>query len=432
VGAAGDVMTSRRLMTAAFAAAGVAFLVYGAYAWYRSTRQVSTDDAYVEGTIAPVSAKVAGQIVELVVDDNQSVKEGQLLARIDPRDYKVKVEQARAAVAIAQSRYRAAAERITLDRARAHGQLTQARASALSAESSRHSAREAVVSSRAVVAARRAAFMSVKSDLDRARALAERAAGDYRRAQELFGKELISRQELEHAGTESTAAIAQVAATEQRVAQAERDLAGAEADEQMRQAGAEPNQLGVRMAEARTVDARARQIEAEAMMQEVKVREAERDLATAQLHEAQANLALTELNFSYTEIRSPATGVVSRKSVEVGQVVEVGQPLLALVPLQDVWVTANFKETQLARVRPGMLAEVRIDTFPGKVFKGTVNSIAAGTGARFSLLPPENATGNWVKVVQRVPVKLTLDPKEVHNPHILRAGMSAYVTIYLR
>jgi len=237
VGAAGDVMTSRRLMTAAFAAAGVAFLVYGAYAWYRSTRQVSTDDAYVEGTIAPVSAKVAGQIVELVVDDNQSVKEGQLLARIDPRDYKVKVEQARAAVAIAQSRYRAAGERITLDRARAHGQLTQARASALSAESSRQSAREAVASSRAVVAARRAAFMSVKSELDRARALAERAAGDYRRARELFGKELISRQELEHAGTESTAAIAQVAATEQRVAQAERDLAGAAADEQMRQAG---------------------------------------------------------------------------------------------------------------------------------------------------------------------------------------------------
>jgi membrane fusion protein (multidrug efflux system) len=419
-------------MTAAFAVAALGFLVYGAYAWYRSGRQVSTDDAYVEGPIAPVSAKVAGQIIELLVDDNQPVKQGDLLARIDPRDYKVKVEQSRAGVAIAQSRYRAAVERVSLDRARARGQLTQAQASRLSAESSRHSAREVVASSRAIVAARRAAHMSVTSELDRARALADRAAVDYKRAQELFAKELISRQDLDHAVAESLAAAAMMAATEQRVAQAERDLAAAEADVKFREAGAEPNQIGLRMAEARAVDARARQIEADAMMQEVKVREAERDLAAAQLSEAKANLALAELNLDYTQIRAPVIGIVSRKSVEPGQVVEVGQPLLAVVPLQYVWVIANFKETQLARVRAGMKAEVRIDSFPGNVFKGTVNSIAAGTGARFSLLPPENATGNWVKVVQRVPVKVTLDPKENRNPHVLRAGMSAYVTIFIQ
>ena len=125
-------------------------------------------------------------------------------------------------------------------------------------------------------------------------------------------------------------------------------------------------------------------------------------------------------------------GIVSKKTVEVGKVVQVGQPLLALVPLADVWVVANFKETQLSRVKPGQVADVEIDTFPGKRFRGTVDSLSAGTGARFSLLPPENATGNWVKVVQRIPVKIRLDAKEFGNPHTLRAGMSAYVTIKVK
>jgi len=274
--------------------------------------------------------------------------------------------------------------------------------------------------------------MSVRSDLDRARALADRAASDFGRAKELSARELISRQDLDHAVSESTAAAALVAAAEQRVTQAARDLSAAEADVKFREAGAEPNQIGIRMAEARTVDARARQIEAEAMLQEVKVRQAERDLAAAELREAQANLALAELNFGYTEIRAPVTGIVAKKSVELGHVVEAGQPLLAVVPLQDVWVIANFKETQLARVRPGMKARVKVDSFPDRTFSGVVESISAGTGARFSLLPPENATGNWVKVVQRVPVKIVLDRREFSNPHILRTGMSALVTIFVR
>jgi membrane fusion protein (multidrug efflux system) len=425
-------MTGRRLLTGAFALVALAFVVYGVYAWYRSTRQVSTDDAYVEGTIAAVSAKVPGQIVELLVRDNQLVTKGELLLRVDPRDFAVKMDQARAAVAIADTRYRAAAERVGLARARAQGHLTQARASALSAESSQHSAREAVESSKAVVAARRAALAGVRAELDRTRALAHRARLDYDRAKTLFERELISRQELDHAATESVAAEAAVVVAEQRVTQAERDLSAAEAEVKMREAGAEPNQIGLRMAEARVVDASARRMEADAMVQEVRVAEAERDFEAARLRETRANLVAAELNLEYTEIRAPVTGVVSRKSVEPGQVVEAAQPLLAVVPLQDVWVTANFKETQLARVRPGMKALVRIDTFPGKVLDGVVDSISAGTGARFSLLPPENATGNWVKVVQRVPVKITLDPKQFGNPHTLRAGMSAVVTILVR
>ena len=162
------------------------------------------------------------------------------------------------------------------------------------------------------------------------------------------------------------------------------------------------------------------------------VKEAEVERAEAALSQARADLSFAELQLQHTEVRAPSDGVVSKKSVEVGQVVQMGQPLLALVPLHEVWVLANFKETQLGRVRPGMAATVEVDTFPGQVFHGTVDSLSAGTGSRFSLLPPENATGNWVKVVQRVPVKIRLDPRELGNPHTLRAGMSAYVVIRVK
>jgi membrane fusion protein (multidrug efflux system) len=172
---------------------------------------------------------------------------------------------------------------------------------------------------------------------------------------------------------------------------------------------------------------------AESQTQTVSVKQAELARAEALLKSAQADLAVAELNLEHAVVRAPIDGVVAKRSVEVGQIVQPGQPLLALVPLQDVWVIANFKETQLTRIRPGQRAEVRIDTYPDTVFVGTVNSLSAGTGSRFSLLPPENATGNWVKVVQRVPVKIVLDPHQAAEAHHrLRAGMSAFVTIRLR
>jgi membrane fusion protein (multidrug efflux system) len=216
------------------------------------------------------------------------------------------------------------------------------------------------------------------------------------------------------------------------VAQAQRELESAEAEARMRESGFEPQQIGLRTAEARVIEARAQQLHAEALHQEVRVREAERELAVAQLREAEADLALARLNLDHTEIRAPIAGVVTRKNVEVGQVAQAGQPLLALVSLEHVWVVANFKETQLRRVRPGQPAEVVVDTFPDRTYAGRVESISAGTGSRFSLLPPENASGNWVKVVQRVPVKIVLDGAGGPDPHILRPGMSAVVSIGIR
>lgn len=422
---------NRRLVIVALAVVAALGVVGAASLWYRGQRVVSTDDAYVEATVAPVSAKIAGQVVEVLVRDNQPVEAGQVLARLDRRDYQARVDQAQAAVLIAERRARAAAARVGLGREMAASQGVQAEASSMRAEAAKQSATSVLESSRAVVKSRRAALASAMAERDAARAVGDRTAMDLRRARELFERELVARQFVDHAETEARAASAQLVAAEERVGQAQRELESAEADARMREAGFEPQQLGLRTAQARVVEARAQQLHASALAQEVRVREAERDLAQAQLREAEVDLAMARLNLEYCEIRAPVAGVVSRKSVEPGQVVQVGQPLMAVVSLHEVWVVANFKETQLRRVRPGLTADVVVDTFPDRSWSGTVDSLSAGTGSRFSLLPPENASGNWVKVVQRVPVKIVFDPGAA-NLQGLRAGMSAVVTVRLQ
>jgi membrane fusion protein (multidrug efflux system) len=406
---------------------------WGGTMWYQSRRSVSTDDAYVEGTVAPVSAKVPGQVAEVLVRDNEAVTAGQVVARLDARDYRARVEQAQAAVLIADRRYHAAVARVGLGREMASSQLTQARAASMGAAAARASAVNVLESTRATAKSRQAALASAVAERERAVAMNDRAVKDLERARELFKKELVAKQFVEYAETDARSAAAQLTGAEERVSQARRDLESAEADARMREAGFEPQQIGLKTAEARVEQARAQAIQAEALTQEVRVREAERDLAQAQLKEAEVALALAQLNLDDTAIRAPVAGMVSKKTVEVGQVVQPGQPLLAVVPLHDVWVLANFKETQLRRVRAGMRAEIVVEGDPDHPYLGKVDSISAGTGSRFSLLPPENATGNWVKVVQRVPVKIVLDPRQPSTDgHSLRAGMSAFVTIRLR
>lgn len=406
---------------------------WGGSVWYSSRLSISTDDAYVEGTVAPVSAGISGQVVEVVVRDNETVKAGQIVARLDVRDYRARVDQAKAAVLTAQRRHEAAAERVGLGREMASSQHSMAKAASIGADAARASAVNMLESTRAIAQSRQAALASSIAERDRSVAMNDRAVRDLERAREMFAKELVAKQVVEYAETDARAAAAQLTGAEERISQARRDLESAQADARLREAGFEPQQIGLKTAEARAEQAKAQAIQADALTQEVRVREAERDLAQAQVKEAEVTLALAQLNLDDTAIRSPVAGVVSKKSVEVGQVVQPGQPLLAIVPLHDVWVLANFKETQLRRVRPGMRAEVVVEGDPDHPYLGKVDSISAGTGSRFSLLPPENATGNWVKVVQRVPVKIVLEPRQSKELHqSLRAGMSAFVTIRLR
>ena len=422
----------RRPLLIAVAVVLIAGAVWGVPAWLHYRSHVSTDDAYVEGTVSTVSAKVPGHIVELLVEDNQQVKRGALLLRIDDRDYKARLEQAKAAIGIAESRLRAAAARVGFTRDSASAQVAGAQAASMSAAASVSAATSAQDSSREVVASRQASLGAARAELERWKAAWDRSHQDLERLAMLVKQDLVAKRDYDQAVTDERGAESSVRSAEQRVIQAQRDLASSEADHKMHDSGYEPSGIGMGMAKARAADARAKKIQAEAMTLDVRVREAERDLAEAQLREAQADLAVAELNVEHTQVRAPVDGMVAKRTVEVGQIVQMGQPLLAVVPLHEVWVVANFKETQLAGVRAGMPASIIIDGVPGKTYQGTVDSLAAGTGARFSLLPPENATGNWVKVVQRLPVKIRLDAKETGTPPILRAGMSAYVSIKIR
>jgi membrane fusion protein (multidrug efflux system) len=416
---------NRRLLIIVGVIVGLAGIAWGSYAWVHAQHHVSTDDAYVESPIAPLAAKVSGHVVDLQIVDNKLVKAGETLLRIDPRDYQAKVDQAKAAVAVATANFDAVRSETQLTRETTQAQGEEARAALEAARVAEQTAEATVDETRARLESRRAALSAITAEVAGSRSAAVQAAREKERFKKLVDSGYVSQREFDQTEAADAAAAAALEAITRRVTQAEREVQQAEAELAGRG-------LAVKQARQRVAELRATLSRMESQRHQVKVKEAETGRAEASLTQAKADLALAELQLSYTDVTAPIDGIVSRKSVELGQMVQVGQPLLAIVPLTDVWVLANFKETQLGRVRPGMPATVEIDTFPGQVFNGKVDSISAGTGARFSLLPPENATGNWVKVVQRIPVKIRLDSREFGNPHTLRAGMSAVVTVRVK
>ena len=403
----------------------VGILGWGGWAWYRSAAEVSTDDAYVEGTISPVSAKVSGHVVDMLVRDNQAVRANDVLLRVDPRDYEAKRDQARAAVSVAEANVRAARAELPLARETTRSQVEEVRAALEGSRVGVRSSESAVDEARARLESKRAAAAASRADVTAAESAQRKARRDLERMQALMKNDYVSRREHDDAMAALENADAALEAARRRLSSIEKEVQQTEAEMASRV-------LAIEQSRQRVAEVRGTLARAESQQQTVSVKVAELARAEAQLRAAQADLAVAELNVEHSTVRAPIDGVVSKRSVEVGQIVQPGQPLLALVPLQDVWVIANFKETQLTKIRPGQRAEVRIDSFPDTVFVGSVNSISAGTGSRFSLLPPENATGNWVKVVQRVPVKILLDGKTVGNPQPLRAGMSAVVTVRLK
>ena len=377
-------------------AVGSVVLVLGAIlAWRYFAARESTDDAQIDGHIAPIAARVGGTVVAVNVDDNQQVKAGTVLVRLDDTEYKVALHKAEADLAEAQAALQAAREGVPI--------TATATASGVS------SATAGVTRAGAGVAAAQSRLEAAEARLREAAAGDTRLQRDLERAKELIGKDEISRQQFDAAVAAAAAARAAVDAARAAVTEAEHARAQAndallQAQAELRTARTGPNQVAV---------VRARQASAEA-----KVRQARAVVE-------QARLAL-----GYTTVTAPTDGVVSRKTVQIGETVQAGQPLLALVPLDDIWVTANFKETQLRDMHPGQRAVVEVDTY-GRSYRGRVDSIAAATGARFSLLPPENATGNYVKVVQRIPVKIVLDRGQ-DPEHLLRPGMSVVPTVFTR
>jgi membrane fusion protein (multidrug efflux system) len=340
------------------------------------------------------------------VDSGNMVKAGQVLVRIDPRDYQVRVDQAKAALALARSNARAAQAGVPLARGTTSSGTSQAESQVANAEAEYMRAQTAYTqASTSDIAAARSRIAGDQAKHDRARADLERM------------RPLAAKAEISQLQFDAYVAAEKVAASDLKVDQDK--LAAAEQ-------AAQTSQQAVASARARVEAARAAVSQARAGEQQVNVSAAQAQSAGAGIQQAEANLAAAELQLSYTTIVAPMDGEITRKTVEVGQMVQPGQALMTVVPLHEVWVTANFKETQLEKVQAGMKAEVKVDMY-GKTVVGKVHSIAGATGARLSLLPPENATGNFVKVVQRIPVKIVFDqlPPDV----VLRPGMNVDATI---
>jgi len=358
----------------------------------------STDDAFIEGGIVQISPRVPGQVARVLVKDNQHVNEGDVLVELDARDYEVAVAQAKAALSNAQARGAAAKAGLDLTSTVTNAALVQASAGLKAAQAQVEVLKAALEQARAGVRAAEAGLQQATARQAAVEAEARRAAVDAERYRALFKKDEISKQLLDRAETEARATAANLDAARQMVAAAQAQLAQAKAAQSSAEASLRQAETLVRQAEGKLQEAQARP-------EQIRVRRADFEGATAELERARAVLQQAELNLSYTKIRAPESGYITKKSVEPGNMVGAGQALMALVS-DRLWVVANFKEVQLRRMRPGQPATIKIDAYPQRKFRGQVDSIQAGAGARFSLLPPENATGNYVKVVQRVPVKI--------------------------
>jgi membrane fusion protein (multidrug efflux system) len=380
-------------------------VVAGLFFYFRNRE--STDDAQVDGHITPVASKIYGRVAEVQVLDNQQVKAGQVLVKIDPRDYQASLDQAKAALALAESEAQSAGVDVPRTRENVASGNSSADAQFMGAEADLARAQATYEQ------AQTADLAWAEANVDKSRANAELAKADLARYLPLLEKGEISKQQYDAAKANADATASALKADQEKLAQAERSV--------------DITRAQLNAAKARVDQARATVSLAHADVMQVKMRSADAQAKLAKVQQARAALEAAQLNLSYTDIVAPVAGVATLKQVEAGQIVQAGQGLLVVVPLQDVWVTANFKETQLKNMRPGQKAEVKVDTY-GKTFPGHVDSIAGATGAVLSLLPPENATGNYVKVVQRIPVKIMLDPIAPEKA-ILRPGMNVDATV---
>jgi membrane fusion protein (multidrug efflux system) len=394
----------------AIVAAFLLLLVAGGTWWWRTRGQESTDDAQVDAHVTPIAARVGGTVLRVSVVENQAVEAGTVLVEIEPRDHQVAVDKARAELADAEASAAAAQSDVPVT-------STAAATNVSTAQGSVDQARSAYIAAEKEVEAARARLAAAEARRRETEANAARASRDVERLRGLLAKDEVSQQQFD---ATAAAADAQRAATDtarSQIAEAEAGIRVAESRQAQARSGEEPARAALRSAQTAP--------------QQIAAIRARAAAARARVDQAKATLAQADLGLLYTTVKAPVRGVVSKKSVNPGQVVSAGQPLLALVQTGDVWVTANFKETQLTNMRPGQKARVEVDAYGGREFHGQVDSIAAATGARFSVLPPENATGNFVKVVQRVPVKIVLENGQ-DPEHLLRPGMSVTPTVYTK
>jgi membrane fusion protein (multidrug efflux system) len=384
-----------------FIVIGVVLLVVLAaiFFYWRSTFTEDTDDAQVDGNLYQVSSRITGHVIKVYVDDNQTVQAGQLLAEIDPTDYQVALDQAEADLANAQAQYAQASTNVPLTSTTVGTTVTTSASDVKGASDTIAQAEKQVE--------------AAKARVDQAKANAQKAQDDVDRYTPLVQKDVISKQQFD-------AAVSAAAAAKAAVAEAEANVL------------AQQNAVS---------NARQRLAQAEAQSQQsvkngpgqIRVEQSRAAAAAAAVKQAQARVEQARLNLTYTHITAPTAGIVNKKNVQVGANLSVGQDLMTIIPLTDLWVTANFKETQLARMRPCQSVTLKVDAYGGRQFSGVVRQIGGATGSMLSLFPPENATGNYVKVVQRIPVRIDFtNLQKEDGDYVLRPGLSVTPEVHVK
>ncbi|MGH9559183.1 MAG: HlyD family secretion protein [Bryobacteraceae bacterium] len=392
------------------AAAAILILAGTGYAiWSRLQKVESTDDAEIDGSIYAISSRVAGHIVEVPVQDEQYVMAGDVLARLDSKDYEIAIAKAKADLADAEADLARSRTGVPITSTTTASTLAGARSSKIDAEAAQSAAEQQLGAAGARLA-------TAQANVRVAEANANKADQDLARYKSLVDKDEISKQEYDQAAAAAEAAHARLDAQRAQTNEARQNISAAE--KTIEQAKARVEQAGAVVQSATTGP------------EQVKVMQARVESALAKVAQEKAMLDQAETNLQYTTVVAPVGGVIGKKTVEVGNNVGPGQQMMALVPLDDIWITANFKETQLQRMKVGQPVAIKVDAYD-REYRGKIQRIAGASGARFSLLPPENATGNFVKVVQRIPIRIALDPGQ-NEDHLLRPGMSVVPTVQVQ
>ena len=400
---------SGKLITIVLISTGILIAGILGYRWWHfaATHQ-ETDNAYVAGDINPINARIAGTVLEVAIQDNQVVSPGTVLIKLDPRDSEVALQQAQAALETARYQASVAQANIRVVATNAQGQTTQAQGNIDAAAATVSASESQVLEAQAGVPVAQAQLAQVEAAL-------VKADLDYKRYSQLAQNGAIAQQQVEAAKATYDTTIAQRNVAVEQIRQADAKLVQAEKNQANSQAKLASTQGNLQQADATS--------------QQTEVSRQQYKVAQAAVTQAEVQLKNATLQLSYTVIKAPASGQVGNKTVQVGQRVQPGQTLMSLVQHQP-WIVANFKETQLAKMQPGQLVEIKLDAVPGHRFVGRIDSLAPASGAKFALLPPDNATGNFTKIVQRVPIKVVFDADSIRGYESkVTSGMSAAVTV---
>jgi membrane fusion protein (multidrug efflux system) len=427
----------RRILIAGGLGLVVAVIAGIAY-WLYARQYESTDDAFIDGDIVQVSPKVSAYVAKIYVKNNQFVHKGDPLVDLDPTDYQLKLEQAKAQLENARSQHGLARANVALTTKTTSASQIQARSNVETTRSNVQQTWAAADSKKSLIDQAKAAERTAEANLAQTRAQVPQAESnahlaqvEYNRRRVLFDRGDISRQALDQQTNVFQTAQAQLDATQKQVLTAQSKVdearsAVAAAEENYRQSLAQVN-----VTQSQVDESRGRLQDANAAPERIDVSQSQAEAAESQIGAAQAAVDQAEQELSYTKIVAPEDGYVTKKTIEEGQLVQVGTPMMALSLSDDIWVVANFKETQLELMRVGQNVDIKVDAYPNDTFRGKVESFQVGTGSRFSLLPSENATGNYVKVVQRVPIKIVFDEKP-DKVHLLAPGMSVEPSVKVR